>query len=94
MEEFIKNNKIVSAVCHAPAIFKHMINEDGTPLVNGKKVTGFTNAEQEAVQLTYVEQFLLEDMLKANGGIYSKKIDWSPNVLEDELLIKGQNPSS
>jgi putative intracellular protease/amidase len=94
IESFINNDKPVSAVCHAPAIFKHTKNADGTPLVNGKKVTGFSNTEEEAVQLTDVVPFLVEDMLKENGGIFSKGDDWSPYALEDGLLITGQNPAS
>ncbi|WP_299135981.1 type 1 glutamine amidotransferase domain-containing protein [uncultured Tenacibaculum sp.] len=94
IESFIKNNKPVSAVCHAPAIFKHTKNEEGTPLVKGKKVTGFSNTEEEAVQLTNVVPFLVENMLKENGAIFSKGDDWAPYVLEDELLITGQNPAS
>ncbi len=94
IEDFYKNNKPVAAVCHAPAIFKHTKNTNGTPLVTGKKVTGFTNGEEEAVQLTSVVPFLVEDMLKNNGGLYSKKEDWHPNAVEDGLLITGQNPAS
>lgn len=94
IEDFYQNNKPVAAVCHAPAIFKHTKNADGTPLVNGKKVTGFTNGEEEAVQLTSVVPFLVEDMLKSNGGVYSKKADWNPYAVEDGLLITGQNPAS
>lgn len=94
IEDFYKNNKPVAAVCHAPAIFKHTKNTNGTSLVNGKKVTGFTNGEEEAVQLTSVVPFLVEDMLKSNGGIYSKKADWNPYAVEDGLLITGQNPAS
>ncbi len=94
IEAFYNNNKPVAAVCHAPAILKHPKNTDGTPLVNGKKVTGFTNGEEEAVQLTSVVPFLVEDMLKMNGGIYSKGADWGPYAVEDGLLITGQNPAS
>ncbi|MDP8078906.1 type 1 glutamine amidotransferase domain-containing protein [Phocoenobacter skyensis] len=94
IESFYQNNKPVAAVCHAPSIFKHTKNTDGTPLVNGKKVTGFTNGEEEAVQLTNIVPFLVEDMLKSNGGIYSKKEDWVPYAVEDDLLITGQNPAS
>ncbi len=94
IEDFYKNNKPVAAVCHAPGIFKHTKNTDGTSLVNGKKVTGFTNGEEEAVQLTAIVPFLVEDMLKNNGGIYSKKADWNPYAVEDGLLITGQNPAS
>lgn len=63
-------------------------------MVNGKKVTGFTNGEEEAVQLTSVVPFLVEDMLKSNGGIYMKKTDWNPYAVEDGLLLTGQNPAS
>lgn len=94
IESFINNDKPVSAVCHAPAIFKHTKNADGTPLVNGKKVTGFSNTEEEAVQLTDVVPFLVEDMLQENGGVFSKGEDWTPYAIEDGLLITGQNPAS
>jgi putative intracellular protease/amidase len=94
IESFINNDKPVSAVCHAPAIFKHTKNADGTTLVNGKKITGFSNTEEEAVQLTDVVPFLVEDMLKENGGIFSKGEDWNPYAVEDGLLITGQNPAS
>ncbi len=94
IESFYNNNKPVAAVCHAPAIFKNTKKADGTYLVDGKKVTGFTNTEEEAVQLTSVVPFLVEDMLKNNGGIYSKKADWTSYAVEDGLLITGQNPAS
>jgi putative intracellular protease/amidase len=94
IEDFYNNGKTVAAVCHAPAIFKHTKNADGSPLVKGKKVTGFTNTEEGAVQLTDVVPFLVEDMLKENGGIYSKKGDWEAYAVEDGLLITGQNPAS
>ncbi|RXG15234.1 putative intracellular protease/amidase [Leeuwenhoekiella aestuarii] len=94
IEDFYKNGKPVAAVCHAPAVFKNTKNADGTSLVNGKKVTGFTNEEEDAVQLTEVVPFLVEDMLKKKGGIYSKKEAWASYALEDGLLITGQNPAS
>ena len=94
IESFYANNKPVSAVCHAPAIFKNTKNTDGAPLVKGKNVTGFTNTEEEAVQLTAIVPFLVEDMLKENGGVYSRKDDWHPYAVEDGLLITGQNPAS
>ena len=71
-----------------------MKSQDGTPLVKGKKVTGFTNTEEEAVQLTDVVPFLVEDMLKENGGEYSKTEDWGAYALQDGNLITGQNPAS
>jgi putative intracellular protease/amidase len=94
IEDFYSNNKTVAAVCHAPAVFKNTKNTDGTSLVKGKKVTGFTNGEEDAVQLTSVVPFLIEDMMKDNGAIYSKKADWNPYAVEDGLLITGQNPAS
>ncbi len=94
IESFYNNNKTVAAVCHAPAIFKNTKNADGSPLVKGKKVTGFTNTEEAAVKLTDVVPFLVEDMLKENGGIYSKGEDWAEYALVDGLLITGQNPAS
>lgn len=94
IESFYNNNKPISAVCHAPAVFRHTKNTDGTPLVQGKKVTGFSNSEEEAVQLTNVVPFLVENMLQENGGTYSKGDDWSPYALEDGLIITGQNPAS
>ena len=94
IESFYRNNKPISAVCHAPAIFKHTKDENGNSLVKGKKVTGFSNSEEDAVQLTDVVPFLVEDMLKSNEGIYSKGSDWAPYSVTDGLLITGQNPLS
>ncbi len=94
IEDFYKSNKPVAAVCHAPAVFKNTKKSDATFLVKDKKVTGFTNSEEEAVQLTHVVPFLVEDMLQKNGGIYSKGEDWAPYAIEDGLLITGQNPAS
>jgi len=86
--------KTVAAVCHAPAVFRHTRAPDGSPLVKGKKVTGFTNTEEEAVQLTKVVPFLVQDMLESNGGVYSKGDDWQSYVVTDGKLITGQNPAS
>lgn len=94
IEKFNSQNKPVAFVCHAPAALKDVKNADGTPLVKGKNVTGFTNTEEAAVELTDVVPFLVEDMLKKNGGIYSKKDDWQPYAIQDENLITGQNPAS
>jgi putative intracellular protease/amidase len=86
--------KPVAAVCHAPGALRNAKAADGTPLVKGKKVTGFTNSEEEAVQLTKVVPFLVEDMLQKNGGQYSKAADWQEYVIADGTLITGQNPAS
>jgi putative intracellular protease/amidase len=94
IEQAITAGKPVAAVCHAPAVFRHAKSLDGSPLVAGKKVTGFTNTEEAAVGLTDVVPFLVEDMLKERGGIYSKTVDWGVHVLRDGLLITGQNPAS
>lgn len=94
IKAFYSQQKPVAAVCHAPAIFKNVKLESGDYLVKGKKVTGFSNSEEAAVQLTEVVPFLVENMLTENGGIYAKGDDWSPYVEEDGLLITGQNPAS
>jgi putative intracellular protease/amidase len=94
LESMIGAGKPIALVCHAPGALRHVRTADGKPLVQGKKVTGFTNSEEEAVGLTKVVPFLVEDELKAKGGIFSKTADWQPYVLTDGLLITGQNPAS
>ena len=94
IETMLKAGKPVAAVCHAPAVLRHPKGADGQSVVNGKKVTGFTNTEEEAAGLTAVVPFLVEDMLTQNGGVYSKAADWQPYVVIDGLLITGQNPAS
>lgn len=94
IEKTFAAGKPLALVCHAPGVLRHAKAPDGKPLVDGKKVTGFTNTEEEAVQLTKIVPFLVEDMLKANGGQYSKGADWAPYVLTDGNLITGQNPAS
>lgn len=94
IESMYAAGKTVSAVCHAPAVFRHTKSADGKPLVKGKKVTGFTNTEEEAVQLTKIVPFLVQDMLVANGGLYQKGEDWQSFVVTDGHLITGQNPAS
>lgn len=94
IEDALAANKPVATVCHAPGVLRHVKGSDGKPLVAGRKVTGFSNSEEEAVGLTNVVPFLVEDMLKEQGGQYSKGDDWSSYVLVDGLLITGQNPGS
>tara|TARA_R110001592_G_scaffold357416_1_gene660477 strand:+ start:28898 stop:29575 length:678 start_codon:yes stop_codon:yes gene_type:complete len=94
IEAFTAADRPVGAVCHAPAVFRHTLGTDGNPLVSGRRVTGFTNSEEEAVGLTKIVPFLVEDMLKANGGSYEKGADWSSFVLCDGKLVTGQNPAS
>lgn len=94
IESFIGTSRPVAAVCHAPGVLRHVKSADGGPLVSGKKVTGFSNSEEDAVGLTDVVPFLVEDVLQQNGGHYSKGDDWSSYVLTDGLLITGQNPAS
>ena len=93
IETFYTTNKPIAFVCHAPAVLKNVKVKDAY-LVKGKKVTGFTNEEEEAVGLTKIVPFLLEDALKANGALYSKGENWAPYAVEDGLLITGQNPAS
>lgn len=88
------SNKPVASVCHAPAIFKNTKDAAGNPMIQGKRVTAYSNSEEETVQFTEIVPFSVEDMLKENGGIYSKGEDWSAYTLEDGLLITGQNPAS
>lgn len=90
---FYTNNKPVSFVCHAPAALKN-VKINGEFLVKGKNVTGFSNTEEEAVGLTSIVPFLLEDILQQNGATYSKAEDWHAYAVEDGLLITGQNPAS
>ena len=94
IESFLAAAKPVALVCHAPGVLRHVKTPDGRPLVEGKKVTGFTNSEEAAVELTDVVPFLIEDDFKAKGGIFLKGEDWAPYVVNDGLLITGQNPAS
>ncbi|SDI08041.1 type 1 glutamine amidotransferase domain-containing protein [Pseudomonas panipatensis] len=94
IEAFAAAGKPVSAVCHAPGVLRHAKNGDGLPLVNGRHVTGFSNSEEDAVGLSQVVPFLVQDALKANGARYSKADDWQSHVEVDRLLITGQNPAS
>ena len=94
IEAFVNAGKTVAAVCHAPAAFVNVRGKDGEYLVKGKRVTGFTNAEEKAVGLTAVVPFLLEDRLKQRGGTYSSGASWAPYVQVDGKLVTGQNPAS
>lgn len=94
IEAFANAGKPVAAVCHAPGVLRHVKNGDGKPLVEGRHVTGFSNSEEDAVGLTQVVPFLVQDVLKANGGRYSKADNWQSHVEVDRLLITGQNPAS
>jgi putative intracellular protease/amidase len=94
IEGFLTAGKPVALVCHAPGVLRHVKSSTGRPLVEGKKVTGFANSEEDAVGLTDVVPFLVEDELKAKGGIYSRGPDWTSYVVQDGLLITGQNPGS
>ncbi len=94
IEQFAAAGKPVAAVCHAPAVLLQAKAANGEPLVKGKKVTGFSNSEEQAVGLTDVVPYLLEDELKALGGHYQKVDDWHELSVTDGLLITGQNPGS
>ena len=93
IESFYNANKPVAAVCHAPAVLRN-VKYNGEPIVKGKRVTGFTNSEEEAVQLTRIVPFLVEDELKRLGGHYEKAADWQSFVITDGRLVTGQNPAS
>lgn len=94
IEATIAAGKPVALVCHAPGVLRHVRAADGKPLVQGRNVTGFTNTEEEAVGLTAIVPFLVEDELKRNGGLFSRGADWQPYVVVDGNLITGQNPAS
>jgi putative intracellular protease/amidase len=94
IEAFAAKDRPIGAVCHAPGVLRHVKGKDGQPLVSGRKVTGFTNSEEEAVGLTQVVPFLVENMLQERGGHYEKGADWSVFVLTDGKLVTGQNPAS
>jgi len=94
IESFLRAGKPVALVCHAPGVLRHVQTPEGRPLVEGKKVTGFTNSEEAAVGLTDVVPFLVEDELVAKGGRFSRGPDWGSYVVQDGLLITGQNPGS
>ena len=93
IESFYSNNKPVAAVCHGPAVLRN-VKYKGDALVKGKRVTGFSNSEEEAVQLTAIVPFLVEDELARLGGHYEKAADWQCFVVTDGLLVTGQNPAS
>jgi putative intracellular protease/amidase len=90
----IAANRPVAVVCHAPGVLRHVKGADGRPLVFGKNVTSFSNAEEEAVHLTDVVPFLVEDMLVKSGGRYTKQPNWQAHVVTDGPLVFGQNPAS
>lgn len=94
IEQALQADKPVALVCHAPGVLRHVKSSDEQPIVKGKSVTGFSNTEESAVGLTEIVPFLVEDMLKENGGQYSKAEDWQVYVQQDGLLITGQNPAS
>lgn len=94
IEAFAAKDRPIGVVCHAPGVLRHVKGKDGQPLVKGRKVTGFTNSEEEAVGLTDVVPFLVEDMLQERGGHYEKGADWGVYVVTDGKLVTGQNPAS
>ncbi|WP_278486606.1 type 1 glutamine amidotransferase domain-containing protein [Achromobacter insolitus] len=94
IETMLAAGKPVAAVCHAPGVLRHAMTADGKPLVQGRQVTGFSNAEEAAVQLSGVVPFLVEDELTRLGGQYTSGPDWQPHVVSDGLLVTGQNPAS
>ena len=94
IESFERAGKPIGFVCHAPAVLHRVKTANGDLLIKGRKVTGFTNSEEAAVELSDVVPFLIEDKFIALGGVYSKGPDWAPYIVEDGKLITGQNPAS
>ena len=93
LEGFYNSGKPIALVCHSPGVLRH-VTYQGAPLVKGKHVTGFTNGEEEEMQLTKVVPFLVEDELLRLGAIFEKKADWQPFAITDGRLVTGQNPAS
>jgi len=94
IEAMIAAGKPVAAVCHAPAVLRDVMGADHSPLVRGRRVTGFSNTEEDAAGLSEIVPFKVEDMLVSRGAIYSKAPDWQPYVVTEGLLVTGQNPAS
>ena len=94
IEAFYAAGKPVGLVCHAPGVLRDVKGTDGEPLVRGRKVTGFTNSEEEGVGLTQIVPYLVEDMLRSKGGSFVHGPDWAPFTVQDGRLITGQNPAS
>lgn len=94
IESFERAGKPIGFVCHAPGVLRHVKAANGEPLIKGRHVTGFTNGEEEGVQLTSVVPFLIEDEFIKLGGLYEKGADWAPHIVEDGKLVTGQNPAS
>jgi putative intracellular protease/amidase len=94
IESFLSAGKPIAIVCHSTGALRHVMTPEGKPLVQGKEVTGFTNGEEDAVGLTTVVPFLVEDEMLKLGAIFSKKANWESHVVSDGLLITGQNPRS
>ena len=93
LEAFYNSGKPIALVCHSPGVLRH-VTYQGAPLVKGKHVTGFTNGEEQAMQLTKVVPFLVEDELLRLGAIFEKKANWQPFSIVDGRLVTGQNPAS
>ena len=94
IETMLAAGKPVALVCHAPGILMNVKAPDGTPIAKGRTVTGFTNSEEDAVHLIDVVPYLLEDELRDQGATFSSTADWGVHVVQDGLLITGQNPAS
>jgi len=94
IENFLTQDKPVASVCHAPAVLLNILTANGEPLLKNKSVTGFSNSEEDAVGLTHIVPYLLEDELKAQGACFTKADDWASYYCKDGLLITGQNPQS
>ncbi|MBI4807138.1 MAG: type 1 glutamine amidotransferase domain-containing protein [Desulfovibrio sp.] len=94
IEAFYAKGKPVGAVCHGPAVLRRPRKADGSPLVSGKAVTGFTNSEEQAVGLSQVVPFSIEDELTANGAKFESAANFQPYAVADGNLVTGQNPAS
>jgi putative intracellular protease/amidase len=94
VERFYNNNKIISAVCHGPAGLIQATDKNGDSILKNKRITGFTNDEEEFVKLDKTVPFSLENKLKELGGHFEKTENFKPFVISDGQIITGQNPAS
>jgi putative intracellular protease/amidase len=94
IQSFYNQNKPIAFVCHGSAALVNVKNKQGEYLIKGKNITSFCNTEEDAVQLTTVVPFSLENKLKERGAIYKKGADWASFTIADGLLLTGQNPQS
>lgn len=94
VENFYNNKKIITAVYHGPAGLLHATDKNGDPILKDKRVTDFTNDEEQSVKLDKTVPFLLEDKLKEIEDNFKKTENFKPFIVSDGQIVTGQNPAS